>query len=83
MVAGAAPDKSVPTHQVHPHPSELMNRHLMNRRLDIHFHTWTPMSYLRMLLHLQDNGMPIELELIQQNEVEFLTVLRKTTRSAA
>jgi SAM-dependent methyltransferase len=62
-------------------PSDQVQRHandLAERRFSIHFHTWTPGSYLQMLLHCQDTGMPIEIELMQQNDVEFLTVLRKT-----
>ncbi|HEY4830404.1 MAG TPA: methyltransferase domain-containing protein [Solirubrobacteraceae bacterium] len=72
-VEWAALVERVPEDQVHPHASRLLDQ-----GLSIHFHTWTPDSYLRMLLHCQDTGMPIEIELVQQNEVEFLTVLRKT-----
>jgi SAM-dependent methyltransferase len=67
----------VPSDEVHGYANDLAAR-----RFSIHFHTWTPASYLRMLLHCQESGMPIEIELLQQNEVEFLTVLRKTARSS-
>jgi SAM-dependent methyltransferase len=77
-VEWAALVERVPSDEVHPQASRLMDE-----GLSIHFHTWTPDSYLRMLLHCQDTGMPIEIELVQQNEVEFLTVLRKTGAQSA
>lgn len=65
-----------PSDEIHSYANQLAEQ-----GFSIHFHTWTPESYLRMLLHCQDDGMPIEIELLQQNEVEFLTVLRKTAGS--
>jgi hypothetical protein len=76
-VEWAALAERVPSDQVHPYASDLMNR-----RFSIHFHTWTPESYIRMLLHCQNEGLPIEIELLQRNEVEFLTVLRKSANPA-
>lgn len=64
----------VPEGKVHEHAAELMER-----RFSIHFHVWTPTAYLEMLAHCQTIGLPIELELLQLNGDEFLTVLRKRT----
>jgi SAM-dependent methyltransferase len=47
------------------------------RRFSIHFHVWTPPAYLEMLLYCQSSGLPFELELFQQNEGEFITLLRR------
>jgi SAM-dependent methyltransferase len=52
---------------------------LATRRFSIHFHVWTPRAYAEMLTYCQDAGFPLELELLQRNEHEFLTVLRKTS----
>jgi SAM-dependent methyltransferase len=52
-------------------------QHLAASRFSIHFHVWTPSAYLAMLLYCQQLGMPFEIELIQGNGPEFITVLRK------
>jgi SAM-dependent methyltransferase len=62
-------------------PSAEVERHADEqaaRRFSIHFHTFTPDSFLQLILHCRVTGLPAELELFQQNEVEFVVVLRKT-----
>jgi SAM-dependent methyltransferase len=65
-------------------PGPEVDRHaadLAARRFSIHFHVWTPEAYVAMLVHCQQTGMPLELELFQRNGDEFITILRKTDRS--
>lgn len=47
-------------------------------RFSIHFHVWTPAAYLEFLLHCRSAGLPFNLVFFQENEVEFITVLRRT-----
>lgn len=61
-------------------PSEDVERHardIARRRFSIHFHVFTPNSYVEMLAHCMASGLPMELEHFQQNESEFITVVRK------
>lgn len=58
--------------------AERYARDLEEQRFSIHFHVWTPPAYLGLLLHCQAIGLPFRLELFQENESEFITVLRKT-----
>lgn len=45
----------------------------------IHFHVWTQTDFLELLLYCQRQlNFPYEIELVQQNSFEFITVLRKT-----
>lgn len=50
---------------------------LVKMQFSIHFHVWTPRSFLAMLLHCQEQGMPFEIELVQRNGPELIVVLRK------
>jgi SAM-dependent methyltransferase len=63
----------VPEDQVDQHAADVAAR-----RFSIHFHVFTPQSYLEMLVHCMSSGVPFELEHFQQTESEFVTVLRKT-----
>jgi SAM-dependent methyltransferase len=45
----------------------------------IHFHVWTQVEFLELLLYCRSNlSFPIEIELIQKNGVELIVVLSKT-----
>ena len=47
----------------------------------IHFHVWTPESFLDFLTGIQARyRLPFELEVAQTNEQELITILRKTER---
>lgn len=44
----------------------------------IHFHVWTQVEFLELLLYCQSNlSFPIEIELLQKNSIEFIVILRK------
>lgn len=64
--------------RVADHEIQRHARDLAQRRFSIHFHVWTPCAYLEMLGYCQMIGLPLDLELFQQNGDEFLTVLRKS-----
>jgi SAM-dependent methyltransferase len=66
----------VPEDRVADHAADLATR-----RFSIHFHVWTPAAYVEMISYCQGAGLAVELELLQRNEHEFLTVLRKTSRA--
>jgi SAM-dependent methyltransferase len=66
---------NVPDSEVERHADEQEAR-----RFSIHFHVFTPDSFLQLLLHCRANGLPAELVLFQENGVEFVLVLRKTTQ---
>lgn len=45
----------------------------------IHFHVWTQVEFLELLLYCQSNlYFPTEIELLQKNNIEFIVVLSKT-----
>lgn len=45
----------------------------------IHFHVWTQVEFLELLLYCRRLlSFPIEIELLQKNDIEFIVVLRKT-----
>lgn len=50
---------------------------LMDINYSIHFHVWTQVEFLQMLLYCQDNLFKFEIEALQKNGIEFITVLRK------
>lgn len=55
-------------------------KHLMEIDYSIHFHVWTQMEFLELLTYCQRGlSFPFEIELLQKNEdeMEFITVLRK------
>jgi SAM-dependent methyltransferase len=68
----------IPADQVEAHASEQEAR-----RFSIHFHVFTPDAFLQLLLHCRATGLPIEVELFRQNEVEFIVVLRKSAGAPA
>jgi SAM-dependent methyltransferase len=43
----------------------------------IHFHVWTPTTFLELLRHCRENGMPFELQAFECSDEEFVVVLRK------
>lgn len=44
----------------------------------IHFHVWTQVEFLELLLYCQSRlSFPIEIELLQKNDIEFIVILRK------
>jgi hypothetical protein len=48
----------------------------------IHFHVWTQVEFLELLVYCQNKlSFPIEVELVQENGMEFIVVLRKTTEN--
>jgi SAM-dependent methyltransferase len=53
---------------------------LIDLNYSIHFHVWTQVEFLELLLYCQNNlSFPIEIELLQKNGMEFIVVLSKTT----
>jgi predicted SAM-dependent methyltransferase len=45
----------------------------------IHFHVWTQVEFLELLLYCQSNlCFPFEIELLQKNRIEFMVILSKT-----
>lgn len=61
-------------------PPEDVVRHaetIAARGFSIHFHVWTPLAYLQLLLHCQSLGLPFDVEFFQQNRSELITVLRR------
>jgi len=45
----------------------------------IHFHVWTQVEFLELLLYCRNNlSLPIEIELLQKNDIEFVCILRKS-----
>ncbi len=50
----------------------------------IHFHVWTQVEFVELLLYCRNNlSLPIEIELLQKDGVEFICVLRKTSEELA
>lgn len=44
----------------------------------IHFHVWTPIEFLELLLYCRCQlFLPFEIELVQKNDSEFIVVLKK------
>jgi len=43
----------------------------------IHFHVWTPDTFLELLEHCRGDGMPFELQAFERADAEFVVVLRK------
>ncbi|MEX2542680.1 MAG: hypothetical protein WD314_12785 [Trueperaceae bacterium] len=47
-------------------------------RYSIHFHVWTELPFVEMLLYLRDHlEVPFRLELIERTHLEFIVILRK------
>lgn len=52
---------------------------LMAIRYSIHFHVWTELPFLEMLLYLRNNlKLPFSLELVERSHMEFIVILRKS-----
>ncbi|PIG94933.1 methyltransferase domain-containing protein [Gloeocapsopsis sp. IPPAS B-1203] len=48
----------------------------------IHFHVWTQIEFLELLLYCRNSlSLPLEIELLQKNQIEFIVILRKTMES--
>jgi SAM-dependent methyltransferase len=58
-------------------PAEAEARRLEAMDYSIHFHVWRPETFLELLLHCRAAGLPLEIEALQRNGHEFVTVLRK------
>lgn len=55
---------------------------LADLNYSIHFHVWTQAEFLELLLYCRDQlSFPIEIESVQENGMEFIVVLRKTTEN--
>lgn len=52
--------------------------HLAEVDASIHFHVWTQVELLEMLLYCRKElGFPFEIELFQKNHIEVVALLRK------
>ncbi len=53
-------------------------KHLAKTSYSIHFHVWTQVEFLELLLYCwRSLHFPFEIELFQNNDLEFICVLRK------
>jgi SAM-dependent methyltransferase len=72
---------------VHKSPEHRAARdveHLLDINYSIHFHVWTEIEFMELLLYLKRHlGSPFSLEVFQQNEIEFILILRKVGRILA
>lgn len=50
---------------------------LVEINYSIHFHVWTQIEFLQMLLYCQEKLFKFEIELVQKNGIEFIVILRK------
>ena len=57
-------------------------QHLIDINYSIHFHVWTQVEFLELLLYCRNQlSFPFEIELLQKNGMEFIAVLNKTVES--
>ena len=50
----------------------------------IHFHTFTPMSFLALVLRCRDaHGLPLEIVALETNGHEFILIARRTAEPVA
>lgn len=71
--------KKVSEHNVAAHAKALAEFNY-----SIHFHVWTQVEFLELLLYCQTNlFFPIEIELLQKNDIEFICVIRKTASTSS
>ncbi|AFZ32622.1 Methyltransferase type 11 [Gloeocapsa sp. PCC 7428] len=55
-------------------------KNLLNINYSIHFHVWTQIEFLELLLYCRNSlSLPIELELLQKNQMEFIVIIRKSS----
>ncbi|MGI2906907.1 methyltransferase domain-containing protein [Tolypothrix sp. VBCCA 56010] len=53
-------------------------QYLININYSIHFHVWTDIAFLQLLLYCQENlCFPFNIELFQKNDFEYITILRR------
>lgn len=53
-------------------------KHLININYSIHFHVWTQVEFLELLLFCRNQYFTFEIELLQKNGIEFIAIMRKT-----
>lgn len=54
---------------------------LMDMNYSIHFHVWTPTAFLELLFYCrQQLNFPLEIELFQRNDTEFIVIVKKTAK---
>ncbi len=54
-------------------------KNLLDINYSIHFHVWTQIEFLELLLYCRNSlSLPIELELLQKNQMEFIVIIRKS-----
>jgi SAM-dependent methyltransferase len=59
--------------EVHEHAKQLAETNF-----SIHFHVWTQVEFLELLLYCRSSlRFPFEIELLQKNDFEFICILRK------
>jgi SAM-dependent methyltransferase len=63
---------------VAPSEVEATVERLLAQAYSIHFHVWTPDAFLELLRFCADElGLPLELRAFEQDDAEFVVVLRK------
>lgn len=56
----------------------IKTKQLIERDYSIHFHVWTQIEFLELLLYCRNTlSFAMEIELVQKNGMEFITILRK------
>ncbi|WP_104548258.1 methyltransferase domain-containing protein [Chroococcidiopsis sp. TS-821] len=56
-------------------------KELLDINYSIHFHVWTQIEFLELLLYCRNSlSLPIEIELLQKNQMEFIVVIRKSIK---
>lgn len=54
-------------------------KYLADINYSIHFHVWTQVEFLELLLYCQNHlFLKMEIELLQKNGIEFIVILKKT-----
>lgn len=73
FVAGAAPEQV---------PAEADALEAQN--YSIHFHVWTPISFLELVSHCRsDLALPLEVDALERNDHEFVVVMRRAAGTSA
>lgn len=73
FVAGAAPQQV---------PAEADALEAQN--YSIHFHVWTPISFLELLAHCRSGlELPLEVDALERNDHEFVVVMRRAAAAGA